>query len=142
MEIHGKPNAGCKVRTTCTYPPVLQAEPHKTGGTLNFLCRHSQSYCVRAKSQPPHSPTLTYPTIDCSSTAPAVDTSTLWPSWWWRCVEKNGIRLRWIGSSESPYQGSNFQLQFQLTGKFMKDCDWSKVKVPVPARVDLLIRPK
>ena len=55
-------------------PPVLQAEPHKTGGTLNFLCRHSQSYCVRAKSQPPHSPTLTYPTIDCSSTAPAVDT--------------------------------------------------------------------
>ena len=102
----------------------------KPADTFNFLCRHSQSHCVRAKSQPPHSPTLTYPTIDCSSTAPAVDTSTLWPSWRWRGValRKTGPGSGGLGRVSHPiYQEENFS----WLGNLLRTCsmkDWSKVK--------------
>ena len=65
----------CKVRTTCT-SLRLRAGPHKTGGHLEFLSRHSRSYCTRTEPTTAQSNTHLSTNNRFSSTAfaPAVDT--------------------------------------------------------------------
>lgn len=68
-----QPNARCKVRTTCT---SLQLQGRTKPADTSSFCASIADRTVLAENQPPHSPTLTYPEINYSSTAstPAVDT--------------------------------------------------------------------
>ena len=71
---HANPTPGARSGRRCT-SLRLRAGPHKTGGHLEFLSRHSRSYCTRTE------PTTAQPNTHLSNNrfsstafAPAVDT--------------------------------------------------------------------